>query len=92
MVGSSTGQLHTPSTRAKYENITLPKESRGREETIVSMFMNLQLKQVQVMSTFLALLELIVVTMVKRFPNYFNHTRIEDMADDQTRRVIRSAE
>ena len=89
MVGSNyPGATPYASTRAKYENITLPKESRGSvkdySEHVYESPIKTSAGNVHFSSTFRA----DSGYNGKGFPNYFGHTRIEDMADDQTRRVI----
>lgn len=89
MVGSNyPGATPYASTRAKYENITLPKESRGSvkdySEHVYESPIKTSAGNVHFSSTFRA----DSGYNGKGFPNYFGHTRIEDMADNQTRRVI----
>lgn len=66
------------SAESRYENITLPSEVRGDVENYVERIFTSPIKNSAGGVHFDG----------DVFPDYFAHTRIEDMADDSTRRVI----
>lgn len=84
MVGSNyKGASPYANTRARYETVTLPKNERGDvknySENIYESPIETSAGKVHFSG---------VYRMGTDPKHYFGHTRIEDMADDQTRRVI----
>lgn len=64
---------------ARYENITLPRETRGNVKNYTEHIYNSPIKTSAGDVHF---------SGSRLSDNYFGHTRIEDMADNKTRRVI----
>lgn len=84
MVGSNyKGASPYANTRARYETITLPKNERGDVKNYSENIYESPIENSAGKVHFSG-----VYSMGTDPKHYFGHTRIEDMADDQTRRVI----